>query len=273
MKKNPKGNILVIVLFIMIVSSLLGLLASQYVTTLTTLTWLFKNYYTAYYYGYGGIELALAQVRIHGYGFEASHSLAYPSTCKWINCGAATTITARSTYIWAAAFGTASTWCATSMLPLKEGESLIVPLFRDESVGFDESVYHIMSVEEFMQQTPIVYSEWPQGQEVSVRIIDEEVTFYATVAQGQVGVPMSLAEQEDLRVTQDSITNKKYLIISNPASGQVGVCIWLDTPTVRLPLPVVTISSKGMFGTTQVSLWASKVVQLPSYLVFGTISN
>ena len=84
---------------------------------------------------------------------------------------------------------------------------------------------------------------------------------------------MSLAEEQDLRVTEDSITNKKYLIISNPAPEKMSVCLALTSPSMRLPLPLVTISSKGTYGTTQVALGASKVVQLPSYLVFGTISN
>lgn len=268
---NPKGNILIIVLFVMIVSSLLGLLASQYVTTLSTLTWSFKNYYTAYYYAYGGIELSLAQLQAHGYGFEESHVLSYTGTCKWGGCGAVTTIQARAATV-GNEHGQASC-TGDQLMALQQWWSLIIPLFRDQSSGFDEENYHIMSVQELMQQTPLVHTQGVAWETYTVRLIDENVSFYAAVVQGSVGNVLSLAEQEELRVSQDMQDNKKYLIISNPASSEMSVCVSLETPTIRLPLPTVIVNSKGSYGTTQVALWASKVVQLPSYLVFGTISQ
>ena len=70
MKRTKQGNILVIVLFIMFVSSLLGVLISQYTRHLITLSGLFHNYYQAYYHAYGGVEVGLTHVAHHGYGYE-----------------------------------------------------------------------------------------------------------------------------------------------------------------------------------------------------------
>lgn len=52
-----KGNILFLVLFIMFVSSLLGLLISNYVQNMIKVSSIFNRYYHTYYLAYGGLEI------------------------------------------------------------------------------------------------------------------------------------------------------------------------------------------------------------------------
>ena len=65
-----KGNILFIVMFMLLLSSLIGLLIVNYVRQIFASSSLFYDYYQSYYLANAGIELGLVKVKNRGYGFE-----------------------------------------------------------------------------------------------------------------------------------------------------------------------------------------------------------
>jgi hypothetical protein len=66
----PKGNIVIIVLFILIASSLFGVMMAQQARNLIMSTQSITNYYHAYYTAFAGIQQGLTQQFAHGYGYE-----------------------------------------------------------------------------------------------------------------------------------------------------------------------------------------------------------
>jgi len=70
MKKEYKGNILIIVLFILFLSALAGLLVTKYVKNILGYSTEIYKYYKTYYIAYGGIELEITKISNHGFGFE-----------------------------------------------------------------------------------------------------------------------------------------------------------------------------------------------------------
>ena len=68
--KKIQGNILFIVMFILLLSSLISLLIVNYVRQIFTSSSLFYDYYQSYYLANAGIELGLTKIKHRGYGFE-----------------------------------------------------------------------------------------------------------------------------------------------------------------------------------------------------------
>ncbi len=77
-KAQPKGNITIVVLLLMVASGLLALLTLQFVKHFLTSSNVLDNYYKAYYMARGGLETLLTEANVRGYGFQ--HDLAQSPT-------------------------------------------------------------------------------------------------------------------------------------------------------------------------------------------------
>lgn len=68
--KNPKWSILIIVLFLLIVTSLIGVIVMVYVRSMLAFTNRFHDYQQAFYMANAWLELELVKIRNHAFGYQ-----------------------------------------------------------------------------------------------------------------------------------------------------------------------------------------------------------
>lgn len=266
---------MLLVLFIMMVSSLLWLLISHYTNNLISISRLFNDYYKAYYYAYGGLELWLAQTKNHGYWFEDDLSYTSFSGCVvGTGCRFTMDISARQWTI----SDDITDWddCAEALdeevyYTLSEGEALIIPLFWDNSVWFDAPTYTIVTDADLVAMSPALYSTGTAGESYGIKVLDEDLENYNTSLESDVGSPDPYSFAEDISGYASSPANKNYLIFTNADGDDKQFCLEVNSWGNALPGKYTVITSVGYYGHAQVSLGANKTNQLPSYIVYGAI--
>lgn len=266
---------MLLVLFIMMVSSLLGLLISHYTNNLISISRLYNDYYKAYYYAYGGLELGLAQTKNHGYWFEDTLSYTTFSGCvigTW--CRFTMDISSRQWTI----SDDITDWddCAEALseevyYTLTEGEALIIPLFWDNTAWFATPAYTIVTDADLVAMTPALYSTGTVSEVYGIKVLDEDLENYNTSLESEVGNPDPYSFAEDISGYASSPTNKNYLIFTNADGDDKQFCLELNDSDNPLPGKYTVITSLGYYWRAQVSLGANKTNQLPSYIVYGAI--
>ncbi len=132
---KPKWNISILVIFILLASSLLGVLAMNFVQSMIKQSATVYNYYQSYYLAKAGTELALSEIWYRGIWFEqtffSSGFVVENFRCGW-RCSFAYSLS-WMTNVLSQQFWT-STWCQTPFV-LSKWESFILPLFFDAFVG------------------------------------------------------------------------------------------------------------------------------------------
>lgn len=275
-----KGNILFLVLFIMFVSSLLGLLISEYVQNMIKLSSLFSRYYHTYYLAYGGLEVGLTQTKYHGYGFEDALSLT-GRACHMSGCQVDMTVSSRSRVIadtyeqrnscsnLTASGGTTHTYTV-----LWSGDCFITPLFMDAATGFSSIAYNEVTSNEMGTMNPALYNQYTgmasTGETYTVRVLDENLT-NTDIVESTVGAPSPLMFYSSLSGYASSSGNKNYLIVANPAGTTKEFCMQLATGQ-ELVLKYVNVTSIAVDGVDTVALSAIKNNELPSFLCYGAIN-
>lgn len=310
---KKKANIMLLVLFIMFVSSLLWLLVSQYVRNMIKISGLFKDYYSTYYYAYAWLELGLSQINYRErnsqkpFGFEDEINFNSFSKCNG-KCDFNMNIDSRNTIItdsfdpavtsctWTNAMGQPSApWRndAWNVYLIDPWDGFIIPLFYDSSTWFNTVQYQTIDYywagleNEFTNLNPTLYnlSESPFWiwEEYIVRIIDDKTENYLASIEPTIWSntdysisPLDLGAQEDLAYSWDS-SNKNYLIVANATWDRKDFCLQLD-PLVwathtELPTKYISVSSVAELNGASVAFWAIKTNDLPSFLIYGTIST
>lgn len=271
---KAKGNILIIVLFILIASSLFAVLLWQQARSLLRSVSAVHDYYKAYYYAYAGIEMWFAQQLQHGYGFEDSVLLHFPtqSSSSGESITKIDTISRNIVISW----NPKDTTCDTleQFQPLMWGESFIIPLFYDTTHGFEMPQYTTISSSEFISQyIPKLYMQWSQGKQIIIKIIDEELKNYNKQWDFELNgsvQELGLGTLPFLQYDSSDSNNKNYLIFANPwdKDSIIKFCLLSKKHMV---MPIVTIQSQGNYRDTQVSLYGNKQFQIPWFLSYGTI--
>lgn len=130
--KNKKWNISILVIFILLASSLIWILTSNYVRELLSYSDGISKYYKTYYISKWWLELALAQINNRGVWFQYTIS-------SWNDISYSNFL-----FTWASSFVSdvhwvdpkisksfdQSTWCKYPF-SLSGGDSVVLPLFKD----------------------------------------------------------------------------------------------------------------------------------------------
>ncbi len=69
---QAKGNVSILVMFIMIATSLMGLLAMHFVNQMMEYSWVVHDYYKTYYLSKAGVEIGLTEANVRGLGFSTT---------------------------------------------------------------------------------------------------------------------------------------------------------------------------------------------------------
>lgn len=259
----------------MFVSSLLWLLVSQYVSNLIRISKLFHDYYRWYYQAYAGLELGLSQTLQHGYGFEDSNTYTDFSACPaWGLCSFDMEIDSRSHVLYDSPAeysncNEAELWWAYYTVAGWNG--FIVPLFWDASTGFENINYLNVDDVDLVDTNPQLYNNWQPWDIYTVKVIDEELENYNSDISSVIDSPDPYEFASDLSGYVSGPWNKNYLVVVNTTGSSMEFCIELDSNEFPLPGKYIIISSVWYYGNAIVSLGATKVNQLPSYLIYSTI--
>lgn len=266
---RPKGNILIIVLFLLIASSLFAVLLAQQARSLLKTVYGVHDYYQAYYQAYAGIELGFAQQLFHGYGYEELLTFPNPNLpLPWdqtkVHISSKSSILGSSSSSW---------WCDQpgSYQVLAWWSSFIIPLFYDSSQWFEIPNYtNISSVQLNAEYQPFLSFQWTPWNTLFLKVIDEQLLNYN--AQWSLPVTQELQKVSLSFVQYDSTdtTNKNYFIIANPgdSSQTFSFCLNFIKPMVNT---TVSIESLANYHTTQVGLYGTRQFQVPGFLTYGTI--
>ena len=278
--KYPKWNISILVIFVLLASSLLGVLAMNFVQSMMKQSATVYNYYQSYYLAKAWVELSLAELGHRGAGFEQTFSdpsfLSGNFLCAW-RCTMSFDLSWTSTNL-SQQFRTDS-GCQSPFV-LSGGASLIVPLFKDEWV---------VSLDAWF--APAISYQNLYGALVSATIETQSldpVTFGMVILSGEELASNGIFFQtgnlkEWLRpflISFDSyfwnlstnLSNENifpyrlYFLISNQASREVSFCI-----SAKEPLPTQQYYIKSQWIYDHQALWLEAISKqpIPDFLING----
>lgn len=298
---QKRWNISILVIFVLLASSLLGILSMNFVQQMMKQSAVVNSYYKAYYLSKAWIELGLVQINHRGIGFEYA-----------VNTGDAIV---RDNFLPALNFNISTTISGTASLLSKKfrqgsgceypyalsgGDSLIVPLFRE--------VYSWPVAGTF--ETWIDYQNLAglfKNDKIQIQNISspDRVTFGLLILSGEElyenGVffkswSLSTASLNEFRIAFENymtevdrnfsnyygssqlIENgfKIYFMISNTASVEQSFCLQTISNPLEalevLPTDTFFLQSQASYGNQQVALDASYAQPIPSFL-FSTYSS
>lgn len=279
---NKKWNISILVIFILLASSLLGVLAMNFVQSMMKQSATVYNYYQSYYLAKAWVELSLAELGHRGLGFEQTFSdpsfLSGNFLCAG-RCSFSFGLSWTSTNL-SQQFRTNET--CQSPFVLSGGASLIIPLFKDKWVA---------SLDEWFT-LPIGYQNL-YGALASATVETQSldpVTFGIVVLSGEELAGNGIFFQTGIlkewpRLFLDSfgayfwnlssITNlsnenilpyRFYFLISNHASDQISFCL-----SAQQPLPTQQYYIKSQWVYDHQTLWLEAISKqpIPDFLING----
>ncbi len=300
--KKKSGNISILVIFVLLASSLLGILSMNFVQQMMKQSAVVNSYYKAYYLSKAGIELWLSIIKYRGVGFEYSVN-------TWAALVRDNFFSGQNFSLFTSVSGTSSLlskkfWqgsgCAFPYV-LSGGESIIVPLFRDvtpwsiadlfsswivyenlasllENDSLD--IEHILSSDTVtfgllilsgneLYENGIFFKSWS----LSTISLHDFTTAFATY--------MTEVDRNFVNFYGSPLLIEKgykiYLMLSNTAQIDQSFCLKIlaDTQSQSisvLPTDTFFLQSQASYGDQRVALDASYAQPIPSFL-FGAYSD
>lgn len=288
MKK--KGNISLLVLFILVACSLLGIIAVQYTRHMAIQTGQIYNYYKTYYLAKWGSEigLSLMQLRWAGYSWEIKQD--DPFVQQNVRTGNAFSLKIQGDNSLLSEGHPDTENCIQPLIIQKE-ESLILPLFTDTpeldiSQHFSENKFY-KNKSDLLKMISITWLDTPRDIWVGIiissgGILSELGIFFTswTFEGNNFFALLTSKIQTSFNTTTNSaIMNREreqwlqnYLIIANKDDQDLRFCLTLpDNKT--LALPKTYISSFGYAGTNKMGLETIYQQPIPSYLIDSSITQ
>ncbi len=273
---SKKANILIIVLFIMFLSSLSWLLVTKYVKNMINYSSEFLKYYKWYYLANAWIELELTKIKNHWFGFEDRIMSGSDTNqenfqyCWERSCFFESSIVSRSKIVSTDSLSWDISSCSNSIaFPLRQWRGLIVPLFYDKNI-WEGTLFWI-------NNKKISDSQFNN---ISLNFYQANWEYYS------LGVSDS-KNKEFLGSSENFTTNfsnpefnwfynpskKSFLVIANTENSKSLEKVCIKSSLVELPLTKIKIKSIGKYFDRYVSIEGEKSVKLPDYLIYNIIDN
>ncbi|PJA48924.1 MAG: hypothetical protein CO170_01090 [candidate division SR1 bacterium CG_4_9_14_3_um_filter_40_9] len=302
MKK--KGNISILVLFVLVASSLIGVLTMNFVNQMLYSSDMMLSYYESYYLANGGLELLLMEAKNRGIGFEiniGTGSSIFTENFSCTNCDFTARMQGTSTTVSKEFWKEMSSGCLSPIV-LAEGESLMLPLIRENFTGTTSDIFTKKDFEyENLSSglTSLNFTlvsgalEQPEinigliilsGDEllsdgifVRTGIINNQLmdnflnAFQSIMSSVQIGnYPLP---ERFMSTNLEEYPYKNYLILANTSPATISFCINSETP---LPTDNFHITSNGMYHGQTIGLELIYRQPIPSFLmnsVLGSITS
>lgn len=308
MKK--KWNISILVIFILLASSLLGILSMTFVQQMMKQSTVVNSYYKAYYLSKAWIELGLAAIKNRGIGFEYTvntwDQIVRENFFSGHNYSLSMSISGTASLLSKKFRQEENSGCQFSY-QLSGGDSLVIPLFKDNYVWwvaeiFDPSITYQNLANIFKNNQIELMSEFDgnvtfwimilSGNELSPNGMffqtwtlkslstfkDQFETYLATIDSLLYPLESQLkSDYEKPWLIQNGFTI--YLLISNSSFNQKIFCVSIKTPEQWtlwqkdvLPTDTFFLQSHASYGDQIVALDASYAQPIPWFL-FNTYSE
>jgi len=288
MKK--RGNISLLVLFVLLTCSLLGLLTVHFLRNMATQYDQILSYYKGYYLAQAGVETALTQLQYRGLWFSESIDSSNALVRQNIH-------QPQSSFsfqvIWRSNFLSNSlldSWACQSPFVLKPGKSLVIPLFVDTFTWTLTQSFAAPFANQNLWNTlallkPIAKTSGPVN--FGLLIADttgmyENGIFFSSgfswnesfFKDFSSAASHGLWALEDTRLQQWQADPNfsPYFVIANKDSHDVSFCLTLPQGSV-LPTQQYLIQSFGLYWTTKLWLEATYKQPLPSFLIDSSFGN
>ncbi len=299
MKK--RWNISILVIFVLLASSLLGILSMNFVQQMMKQSAVVNSYYKAYYLSKAWIELGLVQISYRGIWFEyAVHTwdaIVRDNFFSGFDFRLSTTISGTASLL-SKKFRQGS-GCESPYV-LSGGDSLIVPLFREiyswAVAGTFDTWINYQNLADLFKRDKIQIENISSPDKVTFGLLIlsgdelyENGVFFRSWSLSTSSLNEFKTAFENYMTEIDRnfvnyygssqlIENgfKIYFMISNTASADQSFCVQtisnpLETVDV-LPTDTFFLESQASYGDQSVALDASYAQPIPSFL-FSTYSN
>ncbi len=300
---QKRWNISILVIFVLLASSLLGVLSMTFVQQMMKQSAVVNSYYKTYYLSKAWIELGLVQIKHRGIGFDytvnTGDQIVFDNFLCEPNCSLSTNISWTASLL-SKKFRQENGSGCEFPYALSGGDSLIVPLFRDmyswwvagtfdtwinyqnladvfkndkiqiQNISSPDTVTFwllILSGEE-LYENGVFFRSWSLN---TISLTEFRTAFETYMA----GVNQNLANSYwSSQFIEDGF--KMYLMISNTAQVQQSFCLQtlsnpLETVYI-LPTDTFFLQSQASYGNQNVALNASYAQPIPGFL-FTTYSS
>lgn len=287
MKK--KWNISILVIFVLLASSLLGILSMNFVQQMMKQSAVVHSYYKSYYLAKAGLEFWLTALSVRGVGFEYTIN-------SW-------DVVIRDNFATWTHLSLSISWL-TSLLSknprqgsgcdhpylLSGWQSIIVPLLRDgytgDAAGIFTTPISTQNLADVLKQDKIAFAPRGEGKMIFGILLLTWGELYENGTyshswnrnDGFTSFIKSFEEyysQLDLTIANwyanADFRYSLYLIITNTDTSEQSFCLETSSPYL-LPTDTFFLASQSSYGNQSVALDATYAQPIPSFL-FSTYSS
>lgn len=278
--KKRKWNISILVIFVLIASSLIGVLTMNFINQMLYTSNNILSYYKSYYIAHGWLELLLTASKNRGMGWEYSIGtgnswfMQENFACEHCDFSAHlySTTPTLSKEFWK------STWCL-SPLTLAKGESLFIPLIKDISAwsisdAFIQPVIY-QNISQSLEKLSVDFVSWWVSNDVVVWLLIlsgsdlyTDGVFFRTGSLTNPGlfIEFKSAFENTINIPRQTATLKNYLIIAN-TQQDTPMAFCINSPSISLPTDTLYITSNGSYGDQTIGLELVYKQVIPSFLM------
>lgn len=305
--KKKSGNISILVIFVLLASSLLGILSMNFVQQMMKQSAVVNSYYKSYYLAKGWLELGLVQLSHRDVGFEyTTHTGDLIMSGNFLcgdTCGLSTSISGTASLL------SQKFWQGSGCeypYVLTGGGTVIVPLFRDittwsvevtlgswvdyqnlaqlfkndqieviSEFGGDARFGILILSGEDLSQNGIFFQKWNLKNWLPGFRASFEIYLW-TIDSHLYPLESRLAQTYDTsRLIENNF--KMYLLISNDSSQEETFCLSVQQPqqnleALVLPTDTFLLQSQATYANQQVVLDASYAQPIPGFLFSTYVS-
>lgn len=279
--RRYKWNILLIVMFILFVTSLVWLLIVKYIQNMIDYSTEFFKYYKAYYISNAWIELSLVKINNHWFWFE-DKILSWSDTisknfinCWSKNCKFSSQIRNLSHVISNDKKTVNINNCSLdSTFSLNKWQWVIVPLFWDKNLWewtLSWANYVNISPSDFSNITLNLYHSSNKYFTIWVADINNSSRNIVEKNMSWDPIGLQLNSSEFNNFYDDSLMS--FLVIWNTENYTSLQKLCVNSPLSKLPSNYMVVESIWNFNEKFVSIEAVKLKAIPDYLIYNIIWN
>lgn len=282
---NKKWNISILVIFVLLASSLLGVLSMNFIQSMMKQSATTYNYYQSYYLAKAGVELGLTELGHRGVGFEqtfADSGFVQKNFLCGKRCDLTFALSWTSSYL-SQQFRTDTT-CKFPFV-LSGGGSLIIPVFKDIfswslSDGFSQKISYQNLYKELRKaniipsaDSPVTFGmvvlSWEElasdGIFFQSGSLDGWLQSFLTAFDTQFREPQGISSLD----RRDISPYRFFFMISNPSDKDISFCV--NVPWA-LPTQQYYLQSQWTYDSQKLWLEAIYKQPIPDFLLNGYLS-
>lgn len=304
---SPKGNISLIMLFVLAIGSLIGLLSTIVIQDMISSTGSLRDFYQSYYLSKGWLELGILSVEKYEYGFEdtltGSDTIIKNNLNCTTNCSLWLTITSRikvpvgqtSVTFWTTAENIdACNSLTPNKIILSGGWSYVLPLFIDQrslknNITWNPIQWNLSQYNIKIQPTSTETSHlwlWIALWSGNKDIYDNDLTGNNKPDLYITGTTLNIKEFLHNQAQKDwshplpqiaSTFNQEtfavwadfynYLFITNLDTTPFSFCLQAEPNSNGYSIDTATVTSIGTYNATTIGLQANIKKPLPDYII------